>query len=198
MSARTPYLEQEILSKIADGDGESFAIFYNQCKSRVFSIAYHFVKSPFLAEEVTQEVFVGIWVSRAGLKNVDNIESYLYTSTYNKSLQHLKRLRNEQEILLWATEQKDQQSSNSTENEIAYREARSALHAAVELMPAQRKLIYRMSREQGLSNQEIASMLNISPNTVKNHLVEAVRNLKSQLQHLPLTIALIQASEKFF
>lgn len=198
MSERTPYLAQETLLKIADGDGDSFTVFYNQFKSRVFSIAYHFVKSPFLAEEVTQEVFVSIWVSRSGLRNVENIESYIYASTYNKSLQHLKKAKNEQEILMWATEQAETPSSNSTENEMAFREARAALYAALELLPPQRKLIYRMSREQGLSNQEIAAMLNISPNTVKNHLVEAVRNLKSQLQHLPLTIALLQASENFF
>jgi len=197
LSERTPYLAQEILLKIADGDGDSFTVFYNQFKSRVFSIAYHFVKSPFLAEEVTQEVFVSIWVSRSGLRNVENIESYIYTSTYNKSLQHLKKAKNEQEILMWATQHAETPSSNSTENEIAFREARAALYAALELLPPQRKLIYRMSREQGLSNQEIAAMLNISPNTVKNHLVEAVRNLKLQLQHLPLTIALLQASENF-
>lgn len=196
MLHRTLNNEKELLQNIKEGDQQAFARLYDLLKSKVFSVAYHLVKSPYAAEEITQEVFVSIWVSRAGLHKVENIDAYLYTATYNKSLQWLKKEKNQEEILRWAM-QLEAELQNPTEQTLIFREAQRSLHQAVEQLPPQKKIIYRLSKEQGFSNKEIAEQLNISPNTVKNHLVEAVKLLKVQLRHLPVSAAILQGIELF-
>lgn len=180
--------ELDLLQRIARGDEIAYARIYQDYKSRVFSIAYHLVKSPYLAEEVTQEVFVNIWISRNRLAQVQNLGGYLYTSTYHKALQTLKQERHHDEIMAWTLEQPD--SDRNIEDGLILKETELSLHQAALLLPKQKRLIFTLSKKEGLTNKEIAERLHLAPNTVKNHLGEAVKILKSFLKNLPLFLHL--------
>ncbi|WEK34244.1 MAG: RNA polymerase sigma-70 factor [Candidatus Pseudobacter hemicellulosilyticus] len=197
MSVRNINNDPVLLGRIADGDPQAFESLYRQFRSTTFSIALHFVKSPFGAEEVTQEVYVGVWISRAGLRDVENIEAYLYTSTFNKAVQYLKKQKNQEEVMVWAADQGEDQH-NVTEELVTYREISRSLQAAIEQLPPQKKIIYRLNKEQGLSYKDIADKLNISPHTVKNHLVETMKILKQSLRHFPASAAFIEITRIFF
>lgn len=179
--------DKELTSGVADGDEGSFALLFQKYRSKVFSIAYHLTKSPFAAEEISQEVFTGLWTSRRHLRDVQSFTAYLNTVIHHKTINFLKKESNWQQIILWAAEHKHG-TPNDPELELAGKEMTSMIDTAIERLPDQKKLIYRLSRENGMSYREIADQLQISPHTVKNHLIVAVRLLRSFLRHLPLSL----------
>jgi RNA polymerase sigma-70 factor (ECF subfamily) len=81
---------------------------------------------------------------------------------------------------------------NTTEEAIDVKEMQEMINIAVEQLPEQQKKVYKLSRKEGLTAEEIAAQMNLSHKTVKNHLTEALHFIKEKLQHSPgAAIALI-------
>lgn len=182
---------------VAEGDEQSFTRLFHRYRSKVFSIAFHLTKSPFAAEEISQEVFTGLWISRRHLARIQSFEAYLHTVIYHKTLNYLKKEGNWKQILIWAANQK-MNTGADPEQDLAGKEVNIMISKAVEQLPPQKRLIYRLSREHGMNNEQIAHELQISPHTVKNHLVVAVRLLRNFLRHLPLPTLSLKLFEIFF
>lgn len=187
----------ELIHRVADGDEQAFEQLFERCRSKVYSIAFYLSKSPFAAEDISQEVFVSLWVSRKCLKKVESFDAYLYTIIYHKVLRYLKSETNQQQIMLWAVNAKSV-SLNSTEESITEKEIKLLLGKAIEQLPPQKKLIYRLNKEHGLNYEEIGEQLQISPNTVKNHLVEAVKLIRRYFTHFTLQSVFLKLIENFY
>lgn len=190
-------VEDELIYRVADGDEQAFEQLFQRCRSKVYSIAFYLSKSPFAAEDISQEVFVSLWVSRNCLRKVESFDAYLYTTIYHKVLRYLKNETNQQQIMLWASSSKSA-SLNNTEESIAEKEIKLLLGKAIEQLPPQKKLIYRLNKEHGLNYEEIGEQLQISPNTVKNHLVEAVKLIRRYFTHFTLQSVILKLIESFY
>ena len=172
---------------IAREDEYSFKIFFEQYRAKVYALAYKWTKSEFAAEEITQDVFISIWTGRAHLSRVQDPTAYLYTAVYNKISRHLKKEANKERILelsLWNV----RQSSNETEERVYANEGQRFAERAVAQLSPQKKLIYELSRQEGKSYDEIAERLNLSPHTVKSHLLKAVKFVRNYMKNNALTI----------
>lgn len=188
--------EREIIAGIAEGNEQCFSRLFHRYRSKVFSIAFHLTRSAFAAEDITQEVFSSIWVSRHKLPDVRCVDAYINRVIYNSSITFLKKEKNWKQIIFCATTQADTVSSTAEQN-IAEKEIRKSIDKAVEQLPAQKRLIFQLSRNEGLSHQQIAEELQIAPSTVKNHLVVAVKILRNMLKQLPLLVVLIRFCKLF-
>ena len=178
-------IAEDLISLVAQGDEHAFALLFNRCRSKVYSIALYLTKSPALAEDICQEVFVSLWVSRRHLPNVKSFNSYLYTIIYHKVLNYLKKEDHQQQIVLWSVRHKPA-AVNNTEEAVHNKQIYELLDRAIEQLPAQKKLIYRLNKEGGMNYQEIAERLGISSHTVKNHLIAAGKFLRNYMRQLPL------------
>jgi RNA polymerase sigma factor (sigma-70 family) len=132
------------------------------------------------AEDIVQEVFIKIWANREALTEVENFGGYIRVLTINKTKDELKKaavsIRNEQESLKdWS------ELDFATEQNIISKHSGSYIDMLIDRLPKQQKLVYRMFYVDGLKQKEIAKELNISPLTVKVHLREALKTLKSIL-----------------
>jgi len=175
------YDEPTLLLKIADGDETAFRQLFNQYWDNIYGVAFTFTKSPVLAEEMVQDVFVKIWINRQQLPQVKKFSDYLFIIARNHIFSVLRKKIYEEPF---SDHLKNyfREASNLPDQQLLYRDAENLLQEALAQLPPQQHLIYCLSRKDGLNQDEIASKLNISKNTVKSHMSKALQFLRNYLQ----------------
>jgi RNA polymerase sigma-70 factor (family 1) len=175
------YNEKELFLQIAAGDELAFQEIFNRYKIRLYSVAFKITRSEILAEEVMQEILMTIWLKRSLLPNIQKPSAYLFTMVYNSSYLHFKKRAVEESFKTKAIGRM-MESCNETQELLDARESQNIIARAANQLPSQQQLIYNLSKEQGLNRQEIAERLGISPNTVRNHLNEALKSIRIYFQ----------------
>lgn len=181
MRSSAQIYNRDWLDDIAEGDQEAFTLFFEAFKNKIYSFSFAFTHSAETAEEITQDVFIRVWTNRESLNEIENMDAWLSTVTRNLCFNHLKKLARERKakniLLKTQTETED-----SVEQYLSYKEKASQVSEAIEQLSPQQRLIFRLNRDKGLKNEEIAHRLNLSPNTVKTHMVTALRKIRSFLE----------------
>lgn len=181
MSGNNSINETYLLHQLADGDENAFRILYDRYRDKLFFYVLRITGSRQIAEDVLQEVFAKIWVGREGMKDVQCFSAWLFRLAKNKTINGLRRLSRETSILAEIGFTTNRQVNNTSET-LDFLDTRKALQEAMEQLPPRQKLVYRLRWEQGLKSREIARHLNISPLTVKKHIAEASRSIRSLLE----------------
>lgn len=179
-----------LLQRIAEGDHAAFRSLFEQYADKMYAVVYNYTKSRFVAEELVQELFIRVWKYKRQLRKVEDPAAYLYRMVFNHINTYLKRTANEKRILDNVRSQADHPSEELI-RQLEANDMSRLIAAAINRLPPQKKTIYLLSREQGLSYQEIAEQLHLSPNTVKNHLVEATKLLRNYLKDHALALSLL-------
>lgn len=197
MQARTPYNEKELLLRIADSDEIAFRELFHHYKNRTYSYAMHFTDRVHLAEEIVQDVFMKVWQHREILPGLERFEAWIYTVTRNFSLSYLRKLANE-EALKEGWSKSGDVTTDSTDEMLLNKEYQNLLLNAIEQLPPQQKLVYFLSRNDGLKHEEIADKLNISRNTVRVHITNALRTIRAYMRkHLVVLVITASLPLKF-
>ena len=171
--------EQHILREIARGNIKAFEQLFFDYQPRLVYFLVGLTHDKEVSRDIAQDLFLTLWKDRVKLKDVRSFSSYLFQMARFTVYDYFDRLavseKYTNEFLLEAS------VSQSEEEALFARELQSIISRTVEQMSPQRKLIYQMSREQGLSNDEVATRLNISKRTVENHLTAALAILRKVL-----------------
>lgn len=176
--------KEEKSATIAKSNSKVFESFFFDYYPRIKGFINGFLQNEEEAEDLSQDIFLSLWKNRMSLYRIEHFNAYLFTIARNAVYRHLER------SLLLKDYQQHQASdilygqpfsSNETEENIYVHELELLVALAVERMPPQRQKIYRMSREQGLKNEEIAERLHISKRTVENHLTQALADIRNLL-----------------
>ncbi|MEO7984278.1 MAG: RNA polymerase sigma-70 factor, partial [Bacteroidota bacterium] len=179
--------DRVLFKKISTSDGQAFMTFFDLYKAELFGVAIRLTKSQVIAEEIVQEVFISLWISRQHLIRVEDPVSYTYRILLNKTGNYLKKEANQQRIIKDAIRY-HQSSSDDTEQVVDGNETRRQIERALGQLPPKQKIVYILSRQRGLSNNEIASELHVSPHTVKSHLSKAIGFIRTYLEALTMVI----------
>jgi RNA polymerase sigma-70 factor (ECF subfamily) len=168
----------------------SFKKLYDEYKNRLYGYILAIVHSPDAAKDITQELFIKLWVNRNMLVHIIDHEHYIFTMARNKTLNYIRKANNDARVM-------DQLKNymapdhNEVEEQIIYTEYQQLVGKALENLSPQRRLVFRLSRYQGLRLEEIARQMSLSKNTVKNHLVEALRYIRNYLANHGITFLLL-------
>lgn len=184
-------IDSNSIKQLIEGNEDVFTAVYEQYSEKVYRLAFRFLKDKALSEEVVQETFINVWLSREKLDPAGNMWLYLYVVAKRLSLNSLRQAcksNNFVENLLNFMEEQ-----NSTEEEVLAWDLEQFTGKIIEKLPRQQQLIFKLSRIEGLSHKEIAEQLHISPNTVKNHMVEALKTLRSQLRYSDIIYCVLLA-----
>ena len=174
----TPYNENELLSFIAQGDEVAFTKLFECCRDRIYTIAFRISHSITIAEEIVQDVFLTIWLRRGHLSEIQNFNAYLSAITRNKVYKVLKRIAKDYELALLADDGQLSAGDN-TEDLLMDKEYNLLLKKAIDRLPDRQKQVYHFIKEEGLKREEAAGLLHLSPETVKFHLAQAMKNIRT-------------------
>jgi RNA polymerase sigma-70 factor (ECF subfamily) len=171
------------MRRIADGDQNAFREIFEQFSPKVYAFALKLTQSDVAAEEIVQEVFMKVWINRGSLVSINYFPSYIYTITRNLAFNALKHLSIELKVK--ARLIKDQPYAHcETEETVIYHDYQNILKRAIDGLPPQQKLVYGLCHGEGLKYEEAAQRLHISRLTVKTHMQQALRTIKSHFNHL--------------
>jgi RNA polymerase sigma-70 factor (family 1) len=172
--------ETVLVQRLREADEAAFRRVYEMYKSKLYWYCLKFVKSSEIVEEIVQDVFVKLWEHKEFLQPDTSLGAFLYTLAKHRVLNHIKKEALHTSYIkekIFTTNT----SGNPTESEVEYADYMEAANIAITRLPAQRQLIFKMSRQEEMSNQEIAVALGISKNTVKVQLVKALKTLRTSL-----------------
>ena len=185
------YTDHNLFELIAKDNESAFSELFIRYDKRIYPFVLRMIKSASLAEEITQEIFIKIWNNRQKLTGIDHPEAYILTIASRHTLDHIKKRVNESKMLQRLSVVLNDSTDNNTEEALLLRESAALIHRAVNQLPPQQKAVYELSRHEGMKYEEIAQQLNISPNTVRNHLVKALDFLRTFIKehnHLPVSL----------
>ncbi|QHV95138.1 RNA polymerase sigma-70 factor [Spirosoma endbachense] len=161
-------------------DEQSFREMYLQYWEQVFNVCYSNLRDVEAAKGMVQDIFKSLWERRDELEITTSVERYLLRSAKFKVFEYLRNSKIRQEHTAKSVAY-ECAAANSTENEVLYNSLKEKVSHLVDTLPAQCQNVFKMSREQGLSNKEIASMLLISERAVEYHITRALATLKTNL-----------------
>ncbi len=170
------YDEAALIEAVKQGDTDAFIHLYNRYHAGLYTYIVRFIKVPELAEDVLQEVFIKLWTVRERVKPGLSLQAYLYRISRNKVFKLLKKISSDQELKLKVITEIDL-SLNDTDNKARWNQYQQMLQSAINALPPQRQKVFRLCREQGKTYKEVAIQLNISPNTVKEHMILATKSV---------------------
>jgi RNA polymerase sigma-70 factor (ECF subfamily) len=170
--------ENEILSKIASGDTRAFTFLFDAYYKHLGQFVFRLTESIEAAEEIVQDVFVKIWSKRQDLPRIDSFNEYLFIVTRNRTYRFLREkakahLRQQE----WEKQYQEElclPDVLSPQDELCLR-----IDKLIQQLPPQQRKVYELSRIDRLKHSEIAKALNISPETVKKHIMSANKFIKN-------------------
>lgn len=175
-------VEQDWFRQIAAGDTHAFTELFHYYNARLFPFIRRLTRSETIAEEIVQEVFLRLWVNREKVAGMENPGAWLFLVASNLSLTHLRNAVNLAVKHAGAYRQSGVATAgDQLLQELDSKEMAALVEAAVHRMPPRRQQIFRLSRQEGLTHQEIAEKLSLSPSTVKDHLVLALKSIREYL-----------------
>jgi len=183
------YDEKAIIAKIAVGDEPAFRAFFDLYKERFYAVALKMTRSDEVAEDIVQDVFMHIWTKRESIVHVENPSSYFFTCVYRRVYQYYRKMALEKKLLQGVSPGKE--CVNTTEEMILAHESENLVSKAIAKLPPQQQMVFKLSKQEGLSREDIACQLHISPNTVKNHLSNAIKFIQIFLRNSALTFLMI-------
>lgn len=175
-----------IMQGIKCGDKSAFELLYRAYYERLCRFANAIIHNQLYAEEVVDDVMLNTWNNRKELKT-DTIWGYLVRAVRNNSLKLVqsKEFRQNSHIVSLSDEgQSLWQQLIDSKNPIGWvieHELQDQLQEIISSLPEECRRVFQMSREEGLSNQEIADRLGISKDTVKYHIKRALKTIRSRL-----------------
>jgi RNA polymerase sigma-70 factor (family 1) len=174
------YNEKELFRRIANGDELAFAEIFHLYKSPLFDYGIKITKSQAAAEELVQECFLKLWLSRLNLPSIENPVGYLHMMARNAGVDYLRRLSLDAALhqKVWAG---ISVTENPTLQKVQVSETQKLIDEAVAQLPAQQREVFRLSRYEGLNYEQIGLQMGIAGNTVKNHLVKALKFVREYL-----------------
>lgn len=161
-------------------DFTAFDVLFHKYAQSLYAFALSITRDTFAAEDITQLVFLKVWENRFRINEFLSFKSFLFSVAYRETISWLRK-ENSEKRRVDGYAQLVGSLTNETEWSVEFSSMELIANRLIEEMPEKRREIFRLSREHGYSNKEIADMLNISVKTVENQMTSALKYLREKL-----------------
>lgn len=174
-----PEDQERLLAEIKKNKTEALKVVFDSFYPLVFHTTLRIVEDQALADDLAQEVFIKFWDKRQDLDIRFNLPAYLRKMAINQALAYLrsKKVRFSDELPV----DKAAPASEKPDHLVLEQELSHLMEQAIDSLPERCKLVFRLSRFDGLSYQEIADAMEISIKTVENQMGKALKILREKL-----------------
>lgn len=169
----------ELIQALKIGDPKAYNYLVNTYHHKLCVYAYSFTHDHDLSEDIVQNVFMRIWNKREKLKDDFSILNFLYRSVYNEFIDQYRSQKS-----LYPLEKKYIDALNSimeNEDEHSLERIIKIVKQEIQKLPPKCKEVFLLSKEEGLTNIEIAEYKNISIKSVEAHITKAFSILRDSL-----------------
>ena len=163
----------------------AFDVLYKKYSKRLYRFGFSIIKSQEETENLMQDVFLNLWENRHKVEKDSSIKSYIFTIAYNSAISIIRKKAKESQFVeyLKSIQKINQEPVNV---EVEYNELTNKLDEIIKELPQRQKEVYLMHRVEGLKYNEIAERLNISINTIENHMSRALKTIREKLGNYSL------------
>jgi len=173
--------DKDIIDRLRKGDQSALKYLFDVYYRDLVIYAMKLVVNRGVAEEIVQDLFIRLWKNRSRLTLQKSLHAYLLTAVRNRSVNFIKsrygRTRFED------LDGIDQYSNTgAADTNVNVRELREAIQSAIRLLPPKCRIIFRLSRNAGMTVDEIAAQLGISRKTVRTQVSIAIRKIRAHLE----------------
>jgi len=193
VAVNTDYSNEILVSDLKAGSHTAFKIIYDHYYSKIYAVAFKYLKEENMAEDAVQEIFIKLWVNRQNLDVNLTPRGFLFKCL---KFHVLNTIRNQSRVLIKQYEIAYHTPAfhKEVEEDLLLKESIKDMEQAIEKLSPQKKLIFKLRTVEGLNNDQVSKKLGLSINTVKFQFSQASKALRKYMKlysHLPMIIFLI-------
>lgn len=174
-----------------------FQEIFEQHWAMLYEVAYRKTESEADAKDIIQELFIHIWNLGVWEEGAVDIKFYLLRALRNRLFNYF-RDKGVQDKHVESFLRMNSAVSVDAINDLTVVELQHLIEAEIDKLPIRMREIFMLSREDGLSTEEIAIKLDIAPQTVKNQITETLKRVRHGLRHYPIALFLLTLSYFYF
>ena len=172
-------------ARAVQGDVAAFESLYRYLHGPLRRFTETYVRSPHVAEEIVQDVFLAVWEERASLRLTRSVKGYFYVAVRNRALNYVKRRQAEGRASdRLAREEGMREVRNAAEERLARDELAVAVRHLIEQLPPRTRQAYTLYYQHELSYAEIAVVMGTAVKTVENQLARALRHIHRRIAEI--------------
>jgi len=174
-------IDQQLVKSLQKGDAFAFNELFHKYSQKVYNFSIKHLENEEDTKDLVQEIFLKIWDKRKKIDENKSFNGFLFTIALNSIRNYFrKKVKDRKLINKWLEE--TEPYSDTTRLSTEFKSLEKVVNTIVEQLPPKRQTVFRLSRNEGLTNDEIANRMNIQKKTVENHLNLALKYLREKLQ----------------
>ncbi len=185
MKDYSQYSDQVLMQEIKAGNMMAFDALYKNYSRKLYRFSISILKSSEEAENIVQEVFLNLWLNREKIENNSSVKYYIFSIAYNSSISIIREKIKKTKFIEYLRTLQDI-NQESVDLQIEYKELEERLTMIIDSLPERQKEVYLLHRIEGLKYSEIAERLNISVNTIENHMSRALKTIREKFGNYSL------------
>ena len=189
MYNQTSHNDQTLLQLLSQGDESAFDQLFHANWDHVYSAAFYLMKSSELADDIAQETFLTLWRNRHQAAEIKNLKGFLYTSVKFQVHKLFRRTKVEDAFAIYLRRHQSASTEFAgQESSLALKNLQESLQHHIANLPPQQQRAFRLSREQGLTHDDISKLMGVSKKTVKDYIVRSLAFLRPLLDRYELLL----------
>ncbi len=183
--------DNELVERLKNGDLEAFDMIYDMYAGKLYAFGMRYLRSAEEAKELVQSVFMKVWENHRTIDLALSFRSYLFTIAYNDICKLFRRQGYLQKYVL-ETLYENRQSTSATEEGTEYQSVLGEVQRVLGTLPESHRKAFIMSKIEGKTSKEVATLLGLSPGTVDNYISGALKMLREKIngKNLPVFLFL--------
>jgi RNA polymerase sigma-70 factor (ECF subfamily) len=177
--------DERLMQEIKADNMFAFDMLYKKYSKRLYKFAYYILKSPEESENIVQDVFLSLWENRNKVEKDSSVKYYVFTIAYNSAISIIRKKARESQFIEYLKSLQDL-NQEPVNIELEYHELTEKLEDIINHLPDRQKSVYLLHKVEGLKYSEIAERLNISVNTIENHMSRAFKTIRKKLGNYSL------------
>lgn len=183
--------ETNLLQEVSAGNEKAFRQLFDLHYGKLCNYLLRVTRSKEIAEEIAIDIFVKLWVGREFLQDIRHLDAFLQKVAHNKALDFFKIAARNARMQNLIRKEMETTREQEADHKLLDSEYRHLVTQAIDQLSPQRKMVFTMSRVEGLTHDEIARRLQLSRNTVRNTIAESLKSIRQFLQRHDLSGTII-------